>query len=140
MRTLAALTVLVLAGCQTPAPGAPTATAEPAAERPLANVTSVELTIAPAQPRGSSKLIIRVAGVAPSAGWSNIRLRPVNYIQAPPDGVYDFTLVGAPPEGMAAQVLTPVTAEYDWGGFPIGLRGVRVHGRDSSVTRLLSER
>ena len=38
-----------------------------------------------------------------------LSLEPVVYIQAPPDGIYDATLYGTPPEGMVAQVLTPVT-------------------------------
>src|SRR3546814_7919441 len=65
-------------------------------------------------------LIVEVEGLAPTLGWTNVRLDPHVYITPPDDGVQDFDLVGdrpAPgPSGAAdrlklgrAIVYTPVT-------------------------------
>jgi hypothetical protein len=41
---------------------------------------------------------ITASGTVPSAGWSNPQLAPYTYVQAPPDGIYDFDFVATPPK------------------------------------------
>ena len=49
----------------------------------------------------STHLLITATGQVPMPGWSNPELVPYIYIQAPPDGIYDFDFVGEPPRGPA---------------------------------------
>src|SRR3546814_9149510 len=62
-------------------------------------------------------LIVEVQGLAPTLGWTNVRLDPHVYITPPDDGVQDFDLVGdrpAPGPSGAADALTEV--EGGWEG------------------------
>ena len=134
--TTLALAALITA-CARPSHTGPDAPREaPSAldARPLAEVLAVELATMESSPPGLS---IRVRATAPTPGYTGLTLRPVNYIQAPPDGIYDFTAVGRPPAGMVAQVLSPVQFTYTWPAYPSDLKGVRVHAGSGAVTALL---
>jgi hypothetical protein len=65
-----------------------------------------------------------VYGTVPSTGWVQPRLAPYTYVQAPPDGIYEFDFVAFPPQGAAAKMMTPIRATVVW---PPGARGVRVY-------------
>jgi hypothetical protein len=126
----------------------------------LAAATSLLLAGAPAlnaKPAPApQKLVIRVRGASvmviktphsvkicarasvPTSGWTNPQLRPVIYVQAPPNGIYDFDFVATPPSGIAAQVITPIQAVRIWTPYPAGLHGVRVKGANGSVVGMLN--
>ena len=75
-------------------------------------------------------LTVEAEGLAPTAGWSNVRLEPHVYITPPDDGVQDFDLVGDRPADGAADALTPVEAAWE-GEVADWLLGVRVHAVDN---------
>ena len=77
-------------------------------------------------------------GTVPTGGWTNAQLRPVIYIQAPPNGIYDFDFVATPPTGIVPQVITPIKAMRMWTPAPAGLHGVRVKSAGNSVVALLN--
>jgi len=71
------------------------------------NVKSVSLATLRSNP---PKLSISAKGSVPSGGWSDAILIPYTYIQAPPDGIYDFDFVAAPPNGPATQAFADIEA------------------------------
>jgi len=84
------------------------------------------------------QLRIVASGNVPTESWSSPRLVPYIYIQPPSDGIYDFDFVADPPEGVVAQVISPINAVYIWKNFPEGLKGVRIHASQNSKTALLA--
>lgn len=72
-----------------------------------------------------AKLQITVAGTVPSPGWSNPQLVPYTYVQAPPDGIYDFDFVATPPQGIVTKVVTPIRVRTTVPA--TGVKGVRIH-------------
>ena len=85
-------------------------------------------------------MVITVDAVAPTPGYTDLSLRPVQYIQKPPDGMYDFTAVGKPPGGIVPFHTQPVRFKYRWRGVAADVKGVRVHAGDSVVEARLSGR
>ncbi len=77
-------------------------------------------------------LIVEADGLAPTAGWTHVRLEPHVYITPPDDGVQDFDLVGDRPAGSAADALAPVEAGWE-GPLAHWLIGVRIHAADNMV-------
>ena len=77
-----------------------------------------------------------VTGAVPSRGWSHPQLLPYTYVQAPPDGIYDYDFVAAPPRDVVAQVLTRLTVTAK--GLPPGAKGIRVHASLNSKEALIS--
>ncbi|KTE17056.1 hypothetical protein [Sphingopyxis sp. H115] len=81
-------------------------------------------------------LIVEVEGLAPTAGWTNVRLEPHVAITPPDDGVQDFDLVGdrprTPSSGDAAEALTEVEAGWE-GPLEDWCIGVRVHAIDNML-------
>ena len=118
------LAVLFLSACAL-AP-APPGSSPP---RQLAEIRSVRLA-ATMEPRS---LTIFVEALAPTPGYTDFTLKPVTYIQRPPDGIYDVTALGTPPDGLAPQHLDRVEFTYRWTGFPADLRGVRVHANGNAI-------
>jgi hypothetical protein len=123
------LLALGLAACQ-PSASAP---AGPAAAREVL----WEVTGATGEVVGQD-LVMTVAAVTTTPGWSDLALEPVVYIQAPPDGIYDWTLYGMPPDGMVAQVLSPVTLTVTWplAGLP---RAARLRAQMGCLVVLLAQ-
>ncbi len=76
------------------------------------------------------KLDITVRGTVTTAGWTDPQLKPFTYVQAPPDGVYDFDFVATPPKGVAAQVMTPIRLKVVLPG--AGVNGIRVHAAQNN--------
>lgn len=86
---------------------------------------------------GGGVLTMLVQATAATPGWEDLTLEPVVYVQAPPDGIYDATLYGTPPEGMVAQVLTPV--EVPWSRPVDALpKALRIHAQQSCLVVLLT--
>lgn len=84
-------------------------------------------------------LAIAVAGAVSSPGWTGFELQPAQYSAPPADGIYDLFWTGLPPGGIAPPVITPVTFEWNWVGFPEAtLTGVRVHSATNVVEALLA--
>lgn len=77
-------------------------------------------------------LIVEADGLAPTAGWTHVRLEPHVYITPPDDGVQDFDLVGDRPASAAADALAPVEAGWE-GPLADWLIGVRIHAADNMV-------
>ena len=127
--TFAAATAFLIA-----APAALEALPAPAPQKPVMRVRAA-----------SAKLIkphvvqVCARGVVPTAGWTNAQLRPVIYVQAPPNGIYDFDFVATPPTGIVPQVVTPIKAIRIWTPSPAGLHGVRIKGAGNSVTAMLNQ-
>lgn len=76
-------------------------------------------------------LVVEVEGLAPTAGWTNVRLDPHVYITPPDDGVQDFDLVGDRPQD-AAEVLSEVEAAWE-GPLLDWCIGVRIHAVDNLI-------
>jgi hypothetical protein len=131
MRLLAFAAAFSLAACAL-AP-APRGSGE---ARPLAQINAVRL-VATMEPRN---LLIEVDALAPTPGYTDFTIKPVTYIQAPRDGIYDVTALGVPPDGIAAQHLDRVEFRYRWTGFPGDLRGVRVHANGNAIEAMLPGR
>jgi hypothetical protein len=55
----------------------------------------------------------------------NPQLAPYTYVQAPPDGVYDFDFVATPPKTIGGKVVTPIRLQTELPGE--GVNGIRVH-------------
>lgn len=123
-----ALLLPALAAC---AP-APAAQPEPTGRREiLAEVSGASGVVE------AGRLRLTVEAVAATPGWSDLALEPVVYVQAPPDGIYDATLYGTPPEGMVAQVLTPVSVVVE---SPVEAlpRAWRIHAQGGCLVVLLT--
>jgi hypothetical protein len=82
------------------------------------------------------QLKVLAKGTVPSAGWTNPQLIPYVYIQAPPDGIYDFDFVATPPKGVAAQVVSPIRVSATLPGQ--GVKGIRVHASLNAKEILLN--
>lgn len=102
--------------------------------RPLVEVKEVSAA------QTDDYMVITVDAVAPTPGFTDLSLRPVQYIQKPPDGMYDFTAVGKPPDGIVPQHTQPVQFKYRWHGVGADVKGVRVHAGDSAVEAKLQGR
>lgn len=126
-----AFATLALAACQTNAAPQPSRGSPPGApEQQLAQIIAV--TVRKESPQ-TVAVTVTVKAMAPTPGYTRLSLRPVTYIQRPPDGIYDLTAVGTPPGGVVAQVLTAVEFRYVWQAYPSEMKGVRVQGTDGAV-------
>lgn len=84
------------------------------------------------------QLTVEAEGLAPTGGWTNVRLEAHIYIDAPEDGYQDFDLVGDRPSEASADVLTPVEAAWE-GPLEDWVLGVRVHAIDNMIEEELFE-
>jgi hypothetical protein len=99
-------------------------------------VDNVEMAILKSNP---PKLSIKASGRVSTAGWSAPELVPYVYVQAPPDGIYDFGFVAQPPppERIVAQVVSPISPSLVLEKMPAGLLGVRIHAASNIKEALL---
>ena len=106
-------------------------------KRQVFRVDSVELTRIPSKP---AQVNITAYGTASTPGWTAAQLVPFIYVQAPPDGIYDFDLVALPPiGGVTTQVLTPLPEPASLTEFlPDKFRGVKIHALDNKMQALLT--
>lgn len=98
-------------------------------------VDSIGLQILKSMP---PTLSIVATGVVPTTGWHNGRLIAYVYVQAPPDGIYDFDFVADPPMGPAGQIVLPIVGANTWHDYPQDLKGVRVHASVNKKEQPLS--
>lgn len=78
------------------------------------------------------QLIVEVEGLAPTGGWTNVRLDPHVYITPPDDGFQDFDMVGVRPQDASTDALSPIEAAWE-GALEDWLIGVRVHAVDNML-------
>jgi hypothetical protein len=102
----------------------------------ILEVAEIELAVLESFP---PKLRITASGTVATGGWSNPKLDPYIYIQAPLDGIYDFNFVADPPEGVATQVISPIEATFIMENLTSDVKGVRIHASQNSKTALLDE-
>ena len=107
-------------------------------KRQVYQVDSVALTRIGSKPQ---QVNITAYGSTSTPGWTRPQLVAFVYVQAPPDGIYDFDLVAvASGDGPAAQVLTPLPEPASLTQFtPDGFRGVRIHAVRNKIEGLLAE-
>jgi hypothetical protein len=99
----------------------------------IMEAAEIELAVLESFPR---QLSIHAFGFTSSLGWSNPQLRPV-FVQAPPDGIYDFDFLAEPPTGIVPQHSVRIDAGFVMRTFPESLKGVRIHAVVNSKTALL---
>jgi len=83
------------------------------------------------------QLTIVADGRVTTAGWSGAALQPYVYIQPPQDGIYDFGFTAIPPSQPAADVITKISASYQYGVVPSDVKGFRVHSASNDIVAML---
>lgn len=78
--------------------------------------------------KSPSQLKVTANGEVPTGGWTGAALNRRTYVAAPADSIWEYDFVATPPSGMAAQAITPITAEDTWVDYPASVVGVRVFG------------
>lgn len=106
----------ILSGCTT----------EEGERQRIQNISDIRIEPVATSP-GALKVI--VTGNTSSAGWTKAELVQYTYVQAPPDGMYDFDFFAVAPKGPSAAVITPIQTEFVFSQVPAGFQGVRVHAQ-----------
>lgn len=101
---------------------------EPSAEGPR-KVTSVEQVTVRTMESSPEQLQIEANGTVPTGGWTKPELRPSQ--EKGSNGTLVLEFFAQPPEGMATQVLSPVTATYTTAK-PKDYKGVKVVAQTNS--------
>ena len=114
-------TTAALAACASDPP------AQAKAQKPLYQVDAVSISVS------GTTATVNVKAMAPTPGYTDLTLRPVQYIQAPPDGIYDFTAVGTAPTGVVPFHTQPVEFTYRWTDVGPRVNGIRVHAGESAA-------
>ncbi|WP_254511699.1 hypothetical protein [Anatilimnocola floriformis] len=84
---------------------------------------------------------MEVTGEVPTGGYKDPQIIRVEYIKQPDDGIQDFNFVATKPDGIVTQVISKVSAKYDWKGeIPAWIKGVRIHGSGDGVKVMKIER
>ncbi|MCH9654042.1 MAG: hypothetical protein K0U86_11055 [Planctomycetes bacterium] len=81
-------------------------------------------------------LELNVTGQVPTSGYTDVQLLRMVYVQPPQDGIQDFYLKAIPPSGLAATVISQVTASKTWKGYPAWVKGIRVHGVKDGIVEI----
>ena len=107
--------------------------------RIVEKILSVEIGFEKSDP---PNLVVTVVGEVPTGGYTKPILLRAVYAMPPADGIQDYFLLATPPNGIAAQVISKVTAADTWKRFDDKaekwLKGVRVHGvRGGTVVKLV---
>lgn len=99
----------------------------------ISEVTEVKLSLL----NSKAQIQIDATGNVPTTGWSNPVLVAYQYIQAPADGIYDYTFYATPPTDVVLQVVTPISTHQIINAVPTGFKGVRVHSANNEIVALL---
>lgn len=103
------------------------------------SVPTVEIAVLESNPM---RLAVTAKGQVPTGGWKDIALVRATYAEPPADGICDYFLLATSPAGIAAQVITDVSATNTWKGYheeAKWLTGVRVHGAKGSVVKMIED-
>lgn len=76
---------------------------------------------------------VTVKGVAPTGGWTNITLRPVET----KGGVLELELVGTPPSGPATQALTNIAAAVQINPLPAEVKMIRIVSQTNKALKVI---
>jgi hypothetical protein len=106
-----------------------------AAPRRVMQVVAADLARLKGDP---NQLTLTAVGTVPSLGWTNARLVPHVYVQAPPDGIWGFDFVAHPPSGPAAAAIGKVSACTTLPATE-ELAGVRIHAADTALVLRVPE-
>ncbi len=93
-------------------------------------VISIDVKILERQP---SVAEIVVKGVAPTGGWKDVTLRPVETKGC----VLELELVGTPPSGPATQVLTNTAAAVQINPLPAEVKMIRVVSQTNKALKVI---
>jgi hypothetical protein len=99
----------------------------------ILSVESVSIQIGPSDPPNA---VITAQGLATTAGWTNVRLNPLEK-KLSADGIFDLELVGDTPDGIVPQILTPVQGSFMMKEDVARLVGVRIEARSNHLTHLI---
>ena len=86
---------------------------------------------------GPHAVTVCAKGAVPTGGYSRPSLRPVG--RAGHGGVYDLDFTAVRPEGIATQMVSPISATFTWNEPPADLKGVRVRGMNSAAVAMLDQ-
>lgn len=85
--------------------------------------------------------VMEVTGEVPTGGYSEPMLVKVEYVKQPDDGIQDFTFTAKKPDGIVTQVISKISARYDWKGeIPAWVKGVRIHGTGDGIKTVMLDR
>src|SRR5262245_40718262 len=59
-------------------------------------------------------LVVKVVGQVPTGGYQGVKLTRVKHAKPPKDGIQEYVLTAVPPDGIALQVISRVTAQDTW--------------------------
>ena len=93
------------------------------------SIESVSLSVTAANPPA---LTITVKGENLNSNYSGIKLDPFVYVQPPPNGIWEFNMIGEVPP-ITDNIITHVSAQLEWQA-PAGAKGVKVYGQMNSKT------
>ncbi|EHQ26250.1 hypothetical protein [Mucilaginibacter paludis] len=100
----------------------------------MEKVAKIESVIATLSKTNPPTLLIEAKGYTNTGGFTNITLSPFVYKKAPANGIWEFDMVADAPVGEANQLVTPVTAHYEWKEYSIAVRGIKVYSASNSIT------
>ena len=86
---------------------------------------------------GPDTVTVCARGTVTTGGWTHPAIVPVRRIGHA--GVYDLDFTALKPQGLATQMISPVTARFVWRGAPADLKGVRVRGERGSAIAMLGD-
>ncbi|MCI0357748.1 MAG: hypothetical protein L0211_04580 [Planctomycetaceae bacterium] len=112
-----------------------------AEEKPVEPVTIKKVVSAKLEV-SQGTLTVTAVGEVPTGGYTQPTLIRVTYFRQPDDGIQDYMFRAVPPDGVAAQVISQVTATDKWPALPKKwLKGVRIHGAGNGVlVKMLSDK
>jgi hypothetical protein len=76
---------------------------------------------------------VTVKGFAPTGGWTNITLRPLET----KGGVLELELVGKPPSGPSTQALTNIAAAVQINPLPAEVKMIRVIAQTDKALKVI---
>jgi len=131
---LFALIAFTLSACVT---GGKPGGDEPPARAPVLVPELVNASISELRLGDELFLQVDALGLVPTGGWANPQLIAVQYVVAPPSGIWDVSFVVEPPpfDAFVTQGITEVRPEPLRLPLTPDLRGVRVIGGDGAIER-----
>jgi hypothetical protein len=131
---LFALVVFALSACVA---GGKLPGGEPQPRAPVLVPELVNASISEVRLGNEVFLQVDALGRVPTGGWVNPQLIGVQYVVAPPSGIWDISFVAEPPpfDTFVTQVVTEVRPEPLRLPLTPDLRGVRVLGGDGAIER-----
>ena len=105
------------------------ACAAPARADPPQLISDVET--ASVSRTGPDTVVVCARGTVTTGGWTRPGIVVVRRISH--NGVYDLDFTAVKPEGMATQMISPISVRFVWTGSAADLKGVRVRGERSAA-------